>query len=61
VQNTGNENAMMDIYNVTGQLVLSRNIGNEPMVTERIRLNPGIYVVRVTGGMESRTTKIIIQ
>jgi len=61
IQNPGNRNSRVEIFNFTGQLVFSREIDNEPIFTERIRLQPGAYVVKASSGNWSQVDKIIIQ
>jgi len=61
VQNSENEEIKMEVINFTGQLVYTRNIGNEPLFIDRIVLQPGVYLVKVSGEKRSQTTRIVIQ
>jgi hypothetical protein len=61
VQNPLGEKLSMEVSNLTGQNVYSVVIENETMYTETIRLQPGIYVVHVSGVNGIKTTKFIIQ
>ena len=61
VQNTGAEDSRMEIFNFTGQLVYARDLGNEPMHIERIKLQPGVYMAKVSGYSQTQAAKIIIQ
>ncbi len=61
VQNTDMENAWMEIYHYTGQMVYKRELGKESLFTQKILLPAGAYVIKVYSNTQSRITKIIIQ
>jgi hypothetical protein len=61
IQNPLEENLVLEIFSVTGQVVYTRDIGREAFYTDLIGLRPGSYLMRVTGGQETRTTKILIR
>jgi hypothetical protein len=54
-------NLQMDVYSVTGQLVYTSQLERIPILTQRLELQPGVYMLRILGGTETRTIKIIIQ
>ncbi|MBE9577170.1 endonuclease [Flavobacterium proteolyticum] len=49
----------IEIYTVTGQLVQTENFENETRIN--LDLNAGIYLVKVTNGVQSTTKKIIMK
>ena len=61
VQNERSEKLSLEIFNYTGQLVYSKQLSGEPLITEKIRLQPGAYLIKVTGKENSRTEKIMVQ
>jgi hypothetical protein len=61
VQQTKPDDLRIEIYNITGQMVYDRNLGNESLHISSITLNPGTYLVKVSGNKHSQVTKILIQ
>ena len=61
VQNEKSAKLSLEIFNYTGQLVYEKQLPGEPMVTEKVRLQPGAYLIKVTGKENSRTEKIMVQ
>jgi hypothetical protein len=61
IQNERSEKLKLEIFNYTGQLIYSKQLPGEPLFTERVRLRPGAYLIKVTGKENSRTDKIIVQ
>ena len=49
----------VEIYTVTGQLVQTENFENETRV--KLDLNTGMYLVKVTNGVQTSTKKIIVK
>ena len=49
----------VEIYTVTGQLVQTENFENETRM--KLDLNTGMYLVKVTNGVQSSTKKIIVK
>jgi hypothetical protein len=61
IQNERAEQLSVEIYSGTGQLVYGRDIGREPIFSERIHLDPGAYLVRVKGNSGMDAAKIVVQ
>ena len=61
VQNTREDELLLEIYSITGQLVLSGTLAREPLHIKKIALQSGLYTARVTGGNETETVKIIVR
>lgn len=61
IQNTREDELLLEIYSITGQLVLSGTLGREPLHTKKIALQAGLYTARVTSGNETETVKIIVR
>jgi hypothetical protein len=61
VQSTLTDKLLVEIFNPMGQLVYSKVNEQDLLFTDRIRLQPGAYMVKVTEGNNSKTIKIIIQ
>jgi hypothetical protein len=51
----------LEIFSSTGQLAWSHHIGKDLLYSGTVRLDPGAYMVRVTGDKGVKVTKIIIQ
>ena len=49
----------VEIYTITGQLVQTENFDNETRI--KLDLNTGMYLVKVTNGVQSTTKKIIVK
>ncbi|MCA1966030.1 MAG: T9SS type A sorting domain-containing protein, partial [Flavobacterium sp.] len=49
----------VEIYTITGQLVQTENFENETRI--KLDLNAGMYLVKVTNGVQSTTKKIIVK
>ena len=49
----------VEIYTITGQLVQTENFENETLL--KLDLNAGMYLVKVTNGVQSTTKKIIVK
>ena len=49
----------VEIYTITGQLLKTENFENEIRV--KLDLNAGMYLVKVTNGVQSTTKKIIVK
>lgn len=49
----------VEIYTITGQLVQNENFENETRI--KLDLNAGMYLVKVTNGVQSTTKKIIVK
>ena len=49
--------ASLQVYTLDGRLLLSRTLYNE---VEEVSMNSGIYIVRVTSPVLSRTMKVLI-
>lgn len=49
----------VEIYTITGQLLQTENFENETRV--KLDLNAGMYLVKVTNGVQSTTKKIIVK
>lgn len=49
----------VEIYTVTGQLVQTENFENETRI--KLDLNTGMYLVKVTNGVQNSTKKIIVK
>lgn len=49
----------VEIYTVTGQLVQTENFDNETRI--KLDLNTGMYLVKVTNGVQTSTKKIIVK
>jgi hypothetical protein len=49
----------VEIYTITGQLVQTENFENETRL--KLDLNAGMYLVKVTNGVQSTTKKIIVK
>lgn len=49
----------VEIYTITGQLLQTENFENETRV--KLDLNAGMYLVKVTNGVQSSTKKIIVK
>jgi len=60
VQNILAGKLSMEVFNITGQLVYATELGQDLFLTKKISLQPGVYTVRITGGMETETAKIIV-
>jgi hypothetical protein len=61
VRNERSERLTLEIFSYTGQLVYNKQLPGEPLVIEKIRLQPGAYLIKVTGKENSRTEKIMVQ
>jgi len=61
IQNVREDELLLEVYNITGQLVLSSTLGREPLHTKKITLQAGLYTARVTNGNDTETVKIIVQ
>jgi hypothetical protein len=61
IQNEQRSQLLLEVFNFTGQLVYSKPIPGDIMLTERVRLNPGAYLVKVSGNGNSKSEKILIQ
>lgn len=61
VQNERSQSLSLEIFNFTGQLVFTKQLTRDPLITEKVRLQPGAYLVKVSGQESSKTQKIIIQ
>lgn len=49
----------VEIYTITGQLVQTENFDNETRI--KLDLNTGMYLVKVTNGVQTSTKKIIVK
>lgn len=49
----------VEIYTITGQLVQTENFENETRI--KLNLNTGMYLVKVTNGVQTSTKKIIVK
>ncbi|MEN8187564.1 MAG: T9SS type A sorting domain-containing protein [Bacteroidota bacterium] len=58
-----NENANLFIYSITGNLVYQKPIkpSSYGYTETNLNLNSGLYIVRLTNGIKSKTQKLIIQ
>lgn len=56
-------NSQINIYSITGKLVISSHSMNSKTELDVSRLSPGVYIIRVTGKNTARpmTTRIVIQ
>jgi hypothetical protein len=61
VQNEEAGDMNLEIFSSTGQLAWSHHIGKDLLYSGTVRLDPGAYMVRVTGNKGVKVTKIIIQ
>ncbi len=61
IQNLQEGKLSLEVFNITGELVMADALGNDPFLTQRISLAPGVYTVRVISGLEAKTVKVIIQ
>ena len=61
IQNERSEKLNLEIFNYTGRLVYSKPLSGEPLIIEKVRLQPGAYLIKVTGKENSRTEKIMVQ
>jgi hypothetical protein len=61
IQNERGEELMLEVFNFTGQLMYSKRIERDIMITEKLSLRPGAYLVRVSGKTNVRTAKILIE
>jgi hypothetical protein len=61
VQNERSEKLSLEIFNYTGQLVYSKPLSGEALIIEKVRLQPGAYLIKVAGKENSRTEKIMVQ
>lgn len=52
-------NSKIEIYTITGQLVQSQDFDNETRIN--LNLNAGMYLVKVSNGLQSTTKKIVVK
>jgi hypothetical protein len=61
VQNESPQKLSLEIFNSLGQLVYRKQLGGDPVIIETVRLQPGAYLVKVSGKENSKTQKIMVQ
>jgi hypothetical protein len=61
IQNVSEGKLILEVFSITGELVFTDHPGQDPYLNERIKLAPGVYTVRVTNNLETKTVKVIIQ
>ncbi len=53
------QNPKMDIYDMTGKIVVSEKISRTSTEVNMEKFSPGIYLIRITDGKYSGTAKVI--
>jgi hypothetical protein len=61
VQNEKSLKLRLEIFNYTGQLIYEKQLPGEPLVIEKITLQPGAYLIKVSGKENSKTEKIMVR
>jgi len=61
IQNERSGNLTLQVYDMSGQLIFSRYVNGDIMITEKLNLRPGAYLVKVFDQSSLRTTKVLIQ
>ncbi len=61
VQNEKSDKLSLEIFNYLGQLVYSKQLPADPLITEKVRLQPGAYLIKVYGKDNSRIEKVMVQ
>jgi hypothetical protein len=61
VQNERSLRLNLEIFNFTGQLVYAKQLDSGPLINEKVRLQRGAYLVKISGKGNSKTQKIIVQ
>jgi len=61
IQNPSRLPLTIDIVNISGNVVYSEVTDRETLMSRRIILNPGIYLIRARSGDEYRTLKVIVR
>jgi hypothetical protein len=54
-------NRLLQIYDLSGRLVLSHKLDNGLSHTKRLNMEPGVYIVRVSSPAEVSTRRVFVK
>jgi hypothetical protein len=60
VMNSGNSKALVEVYNIQGQVIMSHEVG-KGLQSLPAKVAPGTYIVRMISEEETATRKVVIQ